>query len=81
MEIEKNYVRELVVAPETYKKRQVIWTYSFNSTTRELILRRDTTTRHYKLARVHTEYGHMQYGLTNLDGRVEYINEPDDCNA
>jgi hypothetical protein len=81
LEIEKNYVRELVVAPETFKRSQVIWTYSFNSTTRELTLRRGTTTRHYKLGRVHMEYGHSEYGLTNLDGSVDYINEPDDCSA
>jgi hypothetical protein len=57
LEIEKNYVRELVVDPETFKRSPVIWTYSFNATTKELTLRRGTTTRHYKLGRVHMEYG------------------------
>ena len=47
LEIETNNVRELLLDPET--RRPVIWTCSFDAKTRELTLRRGTTTRRYTL--------------------------------
>jgi hypothetical protein len=78
LEIEKDHVRELVIDSDsdTYQRRPVIWSYSFDATTRKLALRRGKTIRHYKL-----ELENIEYGLTNLDGGVGYSNEPDDCEA
>jgi hypothetical protein len=82
LRIEKNAVRELVVDPENFRRRLVIWAYSFDPRTRELTLSRGVTTRHYKLEKVTFEDGPIGYDLTNLDrDEVGYTNEPDDCSA
>ena len=77
--IERNKVQELVLDPETFKRRPVIWTYTFDATSRTLTLTKDATNRRYRLERDSSE---MFYELTNSDaGEVGYVNEPDDCSA
>jgi hypothetical protein len=71
-------VRELVLDPETFKRRPVIWAYTFDATSRTLtLITKGATTRPYRLERDSSE---MLYELTNSDaGEVGYDNEPDDC--
>jgi hypothetical protein len=79
LNIEKNQVRELVLDPDQIKRHQVLWTYSFDATTRELSLRKGASTRRYKLGKDTTA---MWYELTSSDANeVGYVNEPDDCSA
>jgi hypothetical protein len=79
LKIEKNKVRELVLGPDQIKRHPVLWTYSFDATTRELTLRKGATTRRYKLGK---DTSAMWYKLTNSNaGEVGYVNEPDDCSA
>jgi hypothetical protein len=82
LQIEKNQVRELVLDSETYKRRSVIWAYSFNPTTGKLTLSKGMTTRRYKLEKITLESDFKSYQLTNAAANeVNYSNEPDDCSA
>jgi hypothetical protein len=79
LQIEKNQVRELVLNPSfpIIRRHPVIWAYSFNATTGEVILSKRMASRRYKL-----EKKNDLYQLTNSDANeVSYSNEPDDCSA
>ena len=49
LHIEKTRARELVIDADTYKRRPVIWAYSFDAKTGELTLSKGVATRVYKL--------------------------------
>jgi hypothetical protein len=79
--IEKNRVRELVIDPDTYKRRPLIWAYTFNENIGELILSNGVATRIYKLEKRSANDGITAYELTGPHPEVGYTNEPDDCSA
>lgn len=79
LHIEKNRVRELAIDSETYKRRPLIWAYSFDAKTGVLTLSNGVTTRRYKLEKANET---TAYQLTSSDANeVGYSNEPNDCSA
>lgn len=82
LHVEKNQARELVVDPETYKRRPVLWVYKFDAKTGELTLSKRGTSRRYKLEKMNLDAGVPVYELISLKANdVSYSNEPDDCSA
>jgi len=81
--IERDKVRELVLDPDTLKRRPVTWAYTFDATSRKLTLTKGATARRYRLERASADYDtgeEMFYELTDSDaGEVKYFTEPDDC--
>jgi hypothetical protein len=82
LHVEKNKAHELVIDPEQYTRRPVVWIYRLDAKTGELTLSNDGITRRYKLEKVTLNHELSAYQLNSSDANeVGYSNEPDDCSA
>jgi hypothetical protein len=82
LRIGKRQVRELLIDPDTYNRRAMMWVYRFDAKTRKLSLFNGMRARQYRLEKVRMNGETAAYELVSARAHeVNYSNEPDDCSA